>query len=349
MYGTLTRFGGALHMQYRCLLLASVVTLSSVSGTALADEAADRATARALAGEGHNALLRRDFEQALDRFRRADALVHAPTLAVGIARSLAGLGRLVEAQEEYQRVIREGVAPSDPQPWQRALENARQELAQLKPRLAWLTVQVTGAATPAVFIDEAELPQAAIGVQRATNPGRRTVRVTAPGYVPVERTLTLAEGQRRTLAIELERDPAAVAMGNNASAAQAAPANWTSSAPITSEQPERSRTPAYVAFGVGGAGLVVGTVAGLLTLNAKSTLDEECPNDSCPPAEQDTLDRYRTYGTISALGFGVGVAGIATGTTLLLINGRADVREDRSSAGIEPFIGLGAVGATGRF
>jgi len=43
--------------------------------------AADRATARSLADEGYTALQDKHYAEAADRFSRADALVHAPTLS----------------------------------------------------------------------------------------------------------------------------------------------------------------------------------------------------------------------------------------------------------------------------
>src|SRR5688572_8370318 len=78
---------------------------------------ADRATARALATEGYRALQRKEFEVAAERFQRADALVHAPTLMVDWARALVGLGRLVQAEEKYAQVVREGVDAKAPQSW----------------------------------------------------------------------------------------------------------------------------------------------------------------------------------------------------------------------------------------
>src|SRR6266851_3038867 len=76
--------------------------------------ASDRATARALAEEGGEALDRKNYEIAADRFARADALVHAPTLSIELARAQVGLRKFVEAQETYLRIIREGVAPGSP-------------------------------------------------------------------------------------------------------------------------------------------------------------------------------------------------------------------------------------------
>src|SRR3954463_15780886 len=91
------------------------------TGVAGADPtSADRATARALAREGQAALDRHNFALAEDRFARADALLHAPTLLLGVARAQVGRGELVEAQESYNRILREGIAPGSPAPFYRA-------------------------------------------------------------------------------------------------------------------------------------------------------------------------------------------------------------------------------------
>jgi hypothetical protein len=287
-------------------------------------------------------LLRKDHETAYDRFRRADQLVHAPTLTVGMARALVGLGRLVEAQEAYQRVIREGVQPGAPAAWQRALADASEELAQIQPKLAWLTVTVKGAEGARVTIDDAELPAAAVGVRRATDPGERLVRATADRYLPAERRLKLGEGAQESVELVLEPDPNAPPLEQPTTPA---PAETTADANL--ETDTSSRAPAYVAFGVAGAGLIVGAVTGVMTLSAKSDLDDGCnPVSRCPPDQQDTLDRYRTMGTVSAVGFGVAAVGTGLGIALLLMN---DGEERPAQSGVVPFVGIGTIGAVGRF
>src|SRR5690606_22394860 len=146
--------------------LALVCLGITLSTPALAEpSAADRATARALAREGFEALENDDFATAEDRFRRADELVHAPTLVVDHARALVGLGRLVEAHERYSLVLREGVSPNAAWPWKRAYADAQKEIEIIKQRLAWLTIQVQGPEQPLVTVDGKEIPLAAIGVR----------------------------------------------------------------------------------------------------------------------------------------------------------------------------------------
>jgi hypothetical protein len=67
-------------MNVRRSFAALLFTLA-LGGRALAGDVSDvdRATARALTLEGYEALDRKDYATAADRFGRADALYHVPT------------------------------------------------------------------------------------------------------------------------------------------------------------------------------------------------------------------------------------------------------------------------------
>ena len=88
-------------------------------------------TARALAHDGYEAQTHREYAVAEDRFRRAESLVHAPTLELGLARAQVGLGKLVEAHETYRRIVREPPAPDAPAPFGPRRSPMREELAAL--------------------------------------------------------------------------------------------------------------------------------------------------------------------------------------------------------------------------
>lgn len=128
--------------QFRLAGCAVACLLQFTPGGVLAQTAADRATARALAEEGYGALTRQQFDVAADRFRRADGLVHAPTFVVEEGRALIGLKHYVQAEERFELVLREGVADSAPLPWKTALADAAKLLDEVKPKLAWLTISV---------------------------------------------------------------------------------------------------------------------------------------------------------------------------------------------------------------
>ncbi len=102
------------------IFLVSAVASSAVPARAEPTDA-DRATARALAREGFEAQKHQQYALAAERFERADALVHAPTLLLGLARAQAGLDRLVEANETYRRILREPTGPGAPAAFAKAV------------------------------------------------------------------------------------------------------------------------------------------------------------------------------------------------------------------------------------
>ena len=303
----------------RTLVLASF--LSSISGGALAQSEADRATARELAREGQAAFDRGDFETAADRFARADALVHAPTLLLALARAQNKLGRLVQSYESYSRILREGVPEGSPPVFKKAYEDAKKEVEPVRARLGWVTIEVKGPANARVSIDDSAVPSAAVGVRRAVNPGAHVIKAEADGFLPAQQSISVAEGEAAPVTLTLEPDPNA---GVSAPAAQGAAD--PSGTPVKIEPPPDAprasgmptRTLGFVALGVGAAGLVVGGVTGMMAFGKRGDLDDACPGGQCPPEQKDTLDSYRTLGTVSTIGFIVGGVGAATGVTLLL-------------------------------
>lgn len=328
------------------LLVALVLTTLTTAPAFAEPSAADRATARALAREGFEALKQDDFQTAEDRFRRADELVHAPTLVVDHARALVGLGRLVEAHERYSLVLREGVSPNAAWPWKRAYADAQKEIEIIKQRLAWLTIEVVGPSDPEVSIDGKPIPTAAIGVRRATDPGERRVKAGGPGYYPKEETVELGEGDEQTLRIELEPMPEEEQPPPSTEPQQ----QPTRTAVTADTQASQSgHTLAYVALGIGGAGLVTWGVTGVLFLNERKTLTEKCVNDDCPESEEDSVDNYNTLGMISGIAFGIGVAGAAAGVTLLLLDDSNDTSSAKQGTHVTPYFAGNSVGITGQF
>lgn len=308
---------------------------------------ADRTTARALAAEGYEALERQDYATAEDRLRRADALVHAPTIVVDRAKALIGLGRFVEAYESYQLVMRETLPRNAPPSWKQAVLEAEREVSKVEPRLAWLVLKVEGPSDPRVTIDGVTIPNASLGVRRPIDPGRRTIRVTADGFVSGGRSLSLKEAEQQEITIALDKPPAIQL--DESKVAPAPPETPTDSAP-------RSQIPMWTAFGVGAAGLTFGTITGILFLDKHGKLVDKCPNDNrCDPkdgAEKAELismrSSYRTMGTLSGIGFGLGVAGAATGVVMLLTNPKRS-EAPRTGFMLAPVVGPDRVGVTGRF
>jgi hypothetical protein len=308
---------------------------------------ADRATARALAQEGYNALKGRDYATAADRFTRALALVHAPTLLRDLARAQVGLGKLVDAHENYSLIIREGVAANAPQSWVKAVADAKVEIDQLAPRLPSITITVKGPGTPRVTIDGAPIAAASLGVKRAIDPGRHEIRALGTGYYTAKKTVMLNEGESLNVAFELEEAPPDAS-------ATTLEEERSSGVVVTFAEPAWRKPTMIAAFAVGGAGLALGAVTGVLALSKHGELSTDCPRNTCGRAQKADLDNYHTLGQLSTIGFVVAGVGAATGTVLLFMRPQpqedeADSSTRTSRVQVSPFIGLGRAGVEGTF
>jgi hypothetical protein len=337
-------------MALKARLAAVVIAASLFSTAAHAQSDADKAAARQLGQEGQSALEQKDFKTAEDRFKRADALYHAPTLALGLARAQVGVGKLVAAQETYNRIIRDGVPPGSPAAFGRALEDAKKEVDTVAPRIGSVVIQVTGFENPKVTLDDVPVPVAALGVKRPADPGVHTVKATADGYKPAEGQVTVTEGGSGNVALTLEKDPNA-APPPPAEPALAKGGNEPQPA-ISTSGGSMNKTAGIVALGVGGAGIVFGAITGIVALGKHSDVSDKCGGnaDACDPSKvsQSDIDSYHTMGTLSTVGFIVGGVGLAAGAVLLLTAPKSPKSEAQTGY-ITPYVGLGAVGARGTF
>lgn len=329
------------------IALTLAVMLGASSAAAQND--ANKTQARELGEKAFAALDHQDWAQAETLFLQAEALYHAPTLLLGAARAEAHLGKYIEAWESYHRILLEGAPPGANPILLKAIEDAKVEIEQVAGKRAKVTMTVSGADSPKVTLDGAVLPNAALGVERPVNPGKHTVHAEAAGMKPADGTFTVDEGKATTFALALEKDP-------NAEAPPpppvTQPGTTTPGADTGASPGSMNRTLAYVAFGVGGVGLVTGVITGIMALGKHSDLQSNpCSTAPCNSADgsafNSDLSSYHTVSTISTIGFIVGVVGGAGGAVLLLTAPKKEAQARTFT--IAPTVGLGTVGAVGRF
>jgi hypothetical protein len=351
-------------MNPRCSSVVLLAALALIPRPAQADPSAtDKATARALALEAIQALdEKKDFAGALERFKRADALYHAPTLTLGQARAYVGLGRWVEALAVYSQTMHEALPPNPSQAFIEAVQAATTEHNALSPRIPTVIVNVTGAKDPSVTIDGTAVPSAALGVKRPVDPGKHVIRATAPGYVTAEATVMSVEGKGETIPLELKamappppvpkvesKAPSPVVKPGPSpyGAAQVAAPVGSTVGPAK----EKSRTSnktilASVAFGVGGVGAILGTIGAALAANEYSELKVKCTGGRCPPESSGALDAYHVSSGFARIGFVIGGVGVAAGVIILLV---PDTAPSRPIVTLVPRVGPGVVGLDGLF
>lgn len=303
------------------LMLVACALLGSRAEAQVSD--ADRATARALAQKGQEALEAKDFQSAADAFTKADKIIHAPTLLFGLASAQIGLGKLVRARELLEQIVREGVPKGSPAAWSAALKDAQKELAALGPRVPTLAITIAGAPSAEVKIDGAP---AAAGAARPIDPGAHTIRAEAAGYKPAEATVTLAEGRAETVILTL-------------SPAEGSP-------PLEPTKMPLQKVLGFASIGVGGASLIAGVATGIVAIGKHNSLADICPDGRCK-GQQSAIDSYTAMGNASTATFVIGAAFAAAGVALVLTAPKP--REGAPAAWIAPVVGVGTAGVQGGF
>ena len=295
--------------------LGLCVALSTQVARAQEPEAGTRMAARELAVAGAEAFDQQDFETALDRFQRAEALYKVPSIAVMVARCLARVGRIVEAVDKYEETQRMPLDASAPEAFQRAVADAAVEVEAVRARVARIELRVPQGAPPdlEVTLDDRPVPKVLLGVPTPVNPGAHRVVAHAAGHEPYTYDMDLAEGALEAVEIRL------------ALPAPPQPAPKERPAPRAAVEARPLPLLPIALFAGSGVAIAAGTVTGVMALNHKSELDEHC-NPGCPANMASDLDRYRLTRTLSYVGFGLGVVAAGAGTYFLLHEGPSGAR-----------------------
>jgi hypothetical protein len=236
----------------------------SLAASCFAQSDQERAAARSAAKEGVEAFDEKDYEAAIRYLQKAESVIHAPTHLLFIARSQAALGKLVEARENYQKVITENLASDAPQAFLQAQQEARSESAQLESRIAKLIleVKVEDGSTPEdleVTINGASLPPTLLGTPTPVNPGKVTVTVRAKGMQDYSAEVEIGEGKRQSIDVVL-------ALGSGVAKAPGpsdSPGSASTSVTEPADEPKGGgrKTAGWISVGAGAA--LVGTGAAL--------------------------------------------------------------------------------------
>jgi hypothetical protein len=335
------------------LCVIGLTTSVGLPAHAQDQQAENIAAARTLGIQGVQLAEAGKCNEAIEKLARAEALYHAPTILGRLGECQVNVGQIVLGSENLNKVVREQLAPNAPKAFHDAQARAKKALEAALPRISHLTVEIEPTDVDAtVTVGGATVPKALIGAERPTDPGSHEVVATAQGYLPAKTNVSLSEGSRHSIKLRLEPDPNAVAAQPAEPAVTPPPAPVTPPPATPPPAAESNKTPSYVLFGVGGVGIIVGSVTGLMAIQKKGELD--CPDNECRGSNADKLDSANTTALVSTIGFGVGIASAALGT-ILLFTGKSEGPGPAPSAKYEPglraraFVGLGSVGVAGSF
>jgi hypothetical protein len=346
-------------------------TLAPLPAFAQSDE--QRAAARELATEGADAFDQGRYQDAIDRFTRAESLQHALPHLLFLARSHAKLKQYVKAREAYLKCINETLPPNASQGVRDAQSSAQSEISQVEGKIGRLAIQVQGkeqAKDLVVQVNGVALSAVLVGASNPIDPGDYKVDAIATGFRAGPESVTVGEGERKEVVLTLAADASAVPPG---AAAGAPPPGTDPQAPPDPAAPPATppadtgtgsgsngmRIGSYVAFGVGAVGLGLGTVFLLQSSSKRSEADDLCtlPGGGCDSAVQDevnTLDSDAdSAGTIGVIGLVVGGLGVATGVTLFVLSSGSSSDKAASSetngVRVAPWVGRNTIGLKGSF
>jgi hypothetical protein len=332
----------------------SLAVAGAGAGDALAQSDEDRAQARDLGQQGYAALEAHDYAKAEQLFRHADALFHAPTLLLGLARAEAAQGKYVEAWEHFHRIVLEGVPADSPQAMHDAVESAKREMAAAEPHRARLTLTVKGPASPTVTLDGAALSVAALGLERLVDPGHHVVHAAAAGWQDQDKRFDVPDGGTTQVEVDLvAASPGQVTPNPNPAPNPNPNPNNPNPTPgqDTGHGSSTRRTLAWVGIAAGGAGIVVGAITGALAMGSRSSASSSpCASGPCSAGDLSTYssdrDSFYTMGTVSTVSFIAGAVLAGAGVVLLVTSPR---ERPATTGWVAPYVAGTGAGLAGAF
>ena len=202
-----------------------------------------------------------------------------------------------------------------------------------------------------VFVDDQPLLESLGGTAVTVDPGMHQFRFELEGAEPIVKKIVIRQGQKnRDIDVSWAPKGAEPALDSPYDA----PADEQAVEPDTtaeSAEPGPLRPYAFIAGGVGAAGLISFAVFGALGQSQKSDLEEECS----PNCTDDELAPVKTKFLIADISLGVGIAGVATGVVLFFLSmpssddSAAADDAARLSVDVGPARGGGFASLSGRF
>ena len=277
-----------------------------------------------------------DDEGAAREFQKAYDQVHTPRAAGQLGLAEQALGRWEDAERHVGEALR---AAGDP--WvvkNRAILD--EALGAIQGHLA--RIEVLGDPEGAdVSVNGRVVGKLPLKEAVRVSAGEVEVELHAPGYVPIQRTLTIVGGQYQRLVLHLTKEASAsageVASVPKAAGEQSQPPESTPVAPLVATPPGAAEPSTvrnvlkWSAAGLAGVGLVVGVVAVIKHGNNVSAFDNAgCYDKNGSPVHangspasecQGSFDGYRSDKTWAIVGFTAAGVFAVTWLVLLLTEG----------------------------
>lgn len=284
--------------------LAGLFALAPAAALAAEDDS------KTLFAQGRELRTAGKCDQAIIAFRRALELNPS---GLGSLRNIAEceekLRLYASARRSYWDLRRAVLQSNEPkyQGWDKDAEAAYRAL---EAKVSRLTVELRGDKLDraSILLDGKPLDPRLAGVEIERDLGLHTIEVHYGGAAPLTSKVTLAEGQRETVTIEV-------------------PSARQERRPPPPPPPETGssglRIGGFVALGVGAAGLGAMVASIAIRSSALSDIEAGCPgyeSASCPAALRGRYDTGVTASTLANVFGGLAIAGAGAGATLLVLS-----------------------------
>jgi hypothetical protein len=332
----------------RTALVSLAIAIGVCAGERSAFAQASASTsvaAQALFDEAKRLMQAGDAASACPKFEESQRLEPGVGTKLNLANCYERVGRTASAWILYLEV--ESDTKRNGQVERQTLAHDR--AAALAPKLSRITIDVPAASRAdglAIERDGISVGSAQWGLSIPVDPGPHTIVARAPGKKDWQKTISVAaDASTQTLGIPvLEAAPFA---------SKSSPSATPNSVPAKPRS-HTQRYASYVAFGVGGAGVIVGSVFGLSAISKNNQSNSsDCQGNTCLRGSTGAQARSdaRSAGNISTVAFAVGIAGLGTGLVLFLTEPKQEAAAASASASLSAFAlpGGGAFSLRGAF
>ncbi len=258
----------------------------------------DAATAEALFRQGRQAMEAKNYMDACQKFAESQKLDAAAGTLMNLATCEEKLGKLASAWQHWKEAIDALPAKDD------RISFARSRVDELEKKLPRLQVTLLSGGDRGAKVDrdDIELGPGGQGVPLPVDPGPHTISVRMAGHFPKSVTVSLAIGEQSQVDMHPGAiDPAAAA------ANQGGPSKGS------------TRTLGWVLGGVGVAGVGAGIASGLMIVDTKKTVTDNCSADKvCTQEGLDAAASGKRWLVVNTAGWIVGALGLGFGAYFVL-------------------------------
>lgn len=286
------------------------------------------------------------YKEAITAYRASNEIVASPNSRLMIARSLAALGQLDDAYYELVGAVNDAksAAAADSK-YAPTLKAAEAELAAMEPKVGRVELVLADSVKGAkVNVGPRTIATLDLDEPVVVTPGNIVVVAALPDGRSVRKELSVAAGATAKVELDIPTDAPAAPL---AAPAERKPAASTQDAAPPAGKASSLRPVAYVAGGIGVAGLATFAIFGLMNKSKFDDLESSCTGGHCGPDRQDDIDAGRRYQTIATVGLAVGIIGVGTGATLFFLSG--DKKAPERSAALRVQLAPGYASLGGRF